>query len=143
MMARSGGAPSSRTCADLVQLNAPADLDHSVVERMRADPRPLPLMDLEWAPQNRAETGRGGAGGLVLDDADLAREHALADHATLLVEPRPHPDQGPLAGRSLKAVDLVGRVHLDELPLRTPLRAARDEGQLAVEAHRDLARGGA
>src|SRR5829696_1802083 len=98
-------------------------------------------MDLERAAEARGKPDRCGAGGLVLDDPDLAREHALADHASPLVDPRPDGHQRTVNGGPVETLYLPGRTQFEELPLRSPLRASGDEGQLALESNGHLASG--
>ena len=70
---------SERVAADLVEHDPAADLGEAVVERAGVDHRAASLADLDRAAELGGEAQRGGAGRLVLGDAGLGREDALAD----------------------------------------------------------------
>src|SRR5438093_3282757 len=95
------------------------DLDHAVRARARMDQRAAALADLELAAGLVTELHGGGAGRLVLLDAERHRERARANAAGGLVLPGPHV--GHVRRRRPHRVHLRRRSELHEVEVRGPL----------------------
>ena len=122
------------------QLHPSAHRDPPAVGGPGVQLRALPLADHDVAPDQPGELERGGAGRLVLLDADAVREHPRAHPAGGLVLPRPDREHR-VAARDGERVDGGGaRELLDVVELR-PLAPRADPGQTAVRPGRDLAGG--
>src|SRR3954468_11066588 len=120
--------------------DAASDVDHPVRPRTRVKERPLALADLERTAVQRGYSERRRPGRLILRDAGLGREHARAEQASPLVDPRPAVDEAEPVRRTVERFDLCRAVVLAQLHLGPPFWSRPDPADIAVLPGRNLAR---